>query len=257
MKLPSYKRLLTLLTKKFVIISFITLSSISTYLYWGYDTYYERARELLKENEEIYDELENYTHSLFYLYRMHDGILSEDEAKEIYQKIAENKEFIALRRKVRNARSNLRDTLNGDNLKGLLLFKPFLDNCTLIDLTFDYKIYTMSSLSSEEIINKYSYKDKKNQVSRYRVAGCYYDLANLLGYNEYLVDYIPFTLTEDIISRGYYLRANYIKALAYYYYKGENVRQDKKKAKEYFGLACDQKDTEACQKYAELNEQGI
>lgn len=37
---------------------------------------------------------------------------------------------------------------------------------------------------------------------------------------------------------------------------GDGVRQDFKRAKEYFGRACDLKDEEGCSKYRMLNEKG-
>lgn len=40
------------------------------------------------------------------------------------------------------------------------------------------------------------------------------------------------------------------------YYFGEGVRQDKFKAKEYFGRCCDSGKQICCDKYRELNEQG-
>lgn len=38
------------------------------------------------------------------------------------------------------------------------------------------------------------------------------------------------------------------------YYKGEGVRQDLAKAKEYYGQACDNGDQDGCNRYKDLNQ---
>ncbi|WP_293731417.1 SEL1-like repeat protein [uncultured Actinobacillus sp.] len=40
------------------------------------------------------------------------------------------------------------------------------------------------------------------------------------------------------------------------YYNGQGVRQDKSKAKYYWGLACDNGDQMGCDNYRKLSEQG-
>ena len=45
--------------------------------------------------------------------------------------------------------------------------------------------------------------------------------------------------------------------LGFLYYNGQGVKQDFKKAKEWFGKACDNRDQESCDNYKKLNEQGF
>jgi TPR repeat protein len=50
-------------------------------------------------------------------------------------------------------------------------------------------------------------------------------------------------------------KAQYGLGLLYYFGKG--VRQDKEKAKEYFGQACDNGYQKGCDAYRNLNEEGV
>ena len=58
---------------------------------------------------------------------------------------------------------------------------------------------------------------------------------------------------EDLASKGN-ATAQYV--LGMMYENGEGVKQDYKKAKEWFGKACDNRDQESCDYYKKLNQKG-
>lgn len=265
MTLLSCKKLLTLLNKKLVTIPLIT---ITTYLSYGHYTYVDRAYKILDESEWMYNELQTHFESKFEEYKTplyynldRNNLFPDEryyeEVRKIIKKVTEDEEYRALFDKTYKEKINLFETLNGFNVKGFLLFRPFLNTCELIDITKKYKMYhlTTDKNGRPTTLVEYPYNNKMIAFS-FSQHECYKELHYYLQHSYDLLD---FSQIERFISNGngYAPPAHYIKALADYYDKGEEVRQDKKKAKEYFGLACDKKDTEACKKYAELNEQGF
>ena len=62
-----------------------------------------------------------------------------------------------------------------------------------------------------------------------------------------------FTIFEDLAKKGD-AKAQY--NLGIMYDNGEGVRQDKKRAKEWFGKACDNGFQIGCDEYKKLNQQG-
>lgn len=271
MTLLSYKNLLTLLNKKLVIIPLVTITIIVIYLFWGYNTYRERAIVLLNNGNKIYSELYSLFYNKFDEYETplfqelkKQSIRTQEyhkevdkERGEIIKKINKDEEYILLKKKALAKRNYLHNILDGRSLRSFLHFRLFFNECELKELTYRYSIYNLRIKDGVP----FTHIPDEDVASNFSFNKCYKELSDFLEYNNKYGGplLLSFIEIELFISNGngYYPPARYIKALADYYDKGEEVRQDKKKAKEYFGLACDKKDTEACKKYAELNEQGF
>ncbi|AHG74497.1 hypothetical protein X781_23540 [Mannheimia sp. USDA-ARS-USMARC-1261] len=63
-----------------------------------------------------------------------------------------------------------------------------------------------------------------------------------------------FPLFKQLAEQGY---AQAQMRLGFSYNEGRIVRRDQSKAKYYYGLACDNSNTNGCKIYAELDKQGV
>ena len=78
----------------------------------------------------------------------------------------------------------------------------------------------------------------------------FYDGLNAAEKGDYKT---AFTIFEDLAKKGD-AKAQY--NLGIMYENGQGVKQDYKKAKEWFGKACDNRDQESCDYYKKLNQKG-
>jgi len=118
---------------------------------------------------------------------------------------------------------------------------------TEIKYVIDFKLKENHMLTTTEACLKAAYilYDKKEYSRAAKIA-------------EYLTNEKNYIETDLLGKRHNVVpNINAFILLAISYYKGNGVRQDKSKAKELFGKACDRGSDKGCKNYRILNEQGV